>query len=135
MRRLPLRGEGQARPLCPVCASGPTHFHAVDAEIATTEGDENMNLSEVYDGRELHWTDDAQALLDSLEEWQEKRRVKARVEKSALKKGYSTITREYVEQQYREETGREAPEVKSGGCPVSHAKEKVQETIRRNPAP
>ncbi|MDP8938959.1 MAG: universal stress protein, partial [Actinomycetota bacterium] len=55
---------------CPVCGSGPTHFHAVDAKIATTSGDENMNLSEVYDGRELHWTDDAQALLDSLEEWQ-----------------------------------------------------------------
>ena len=71
-----------------------------------------------HDGRELHWTDDASALLDSLEEWQEKRRVKARVEKSALKKGYTTITREYVEQQYREETGRE---VESGGCPVSHA--------------
>ena len=113
---------------CPVCGSGPTHFRAVDAEIATTEGDENLNLSEVYDGRELHWTDDATALLDSLEEWQEKRRVKARVEKSALKKGYTTITRDYVAQQYREETGREAPEVKSGGCPVSHAKEQVQET-------
>ncbi len=113
---------------CPVCGSGPTHFHAVDAEIATTAGDENLNLSEVYDGRELHWTDDATALLDSLEEWQEKRRVKARVEKSALKKGYTTITRDYVAQQYREETGREAPEVKSGGCPVSHAKEQVQET-------
>jgi nucleotide-binding universal stress UspA family protein/rubrerythrin len=113
---------------CPVCGSGPTHFHAVDAEIATTAEDENLNLSEVYDGRELHWTDDATALLDSLEEWQEKRRVKARVEKSALKKGYTTITREYVEQQYREETGREAPNVKSGGCPVSHAKQQVQET-------
>ena len=113
---------------CPVCGSGPTHFHAVDAEIATTSEDENLNLSEVYDGRELHWTDDATALLDSLEEWQEKRRVKARVEKSALKKGYTTITRDYVAQQYREETGREAPEVKSGGCPVSHAKEQVQET-------
>jgi nucleotide-binding universal stress UspA family protein/rubrerythrin len=113
---------------CPVCGSGPTHFHAVDAEIATTAEDENLNLSEVYDGRELHWTDDATALLDSLEEWQEKRRVKARVEKSALKKGYTTITREYVEQQYREETGREAPDVKSGGCPVSHAKQEVQET-------
>ncbi|HEX6709476.1 MAG TPA: universal stress protein [Rubrobacter sp.] len=111
---------------CPVCGSGPTHFHAVDADIATTAGDENLNLSEVYDGRELHWTDDASALLDSLEEWQEKRRVKARVEKSALKKGYTTITREYVEQQYREETGREAPEVKSGGCPVDHAKAKVE---------
>ena len=111
-----------------VCGSGPTHFHAVDAEIATTAGDENLNLSEVYDGRELHWTDDATALLDSLEEWQERRRVKARVEKSALKKGYTTITRDYVAQQYREETGREAPEVKSGGCPVSHAKEQVQET-------
>jgi nucleotide-binding universal stress UspA family protein/rubrerythrin len=113
---------------CPVCGSGPTHFHAVDAEIATTSGDENRNLSEVYDGRELHWTDDATALLDSLEEWQERRRVKARVEKSALKKGYTTITRDYVAQQYREETGREAPEVKSGGCPVSHAKQQVQET-------
>src|SRR5215204_5910712 len=113
---------------CPVCGSGPTHFHAVDPDIATTSEDENLNLSEVYDGRELHWTDDATALLDSLEEWQEKRRVKARVEKSALKKGYTTITREYVEQQYREETGREAPEVKSGGCPVSHAKQQVQQT-------
>jgi hypothetical protein len=87
-----------------------------------------LNLSEVYDGRELHWTDEAKALLDSLEEWQEKRRVKARVEKSALKKGYTTITREYVEQQYREETGREAPKVKGGGCPVSHAKQRVQAT-------
>jgi nucleotide-binding universal stress UspA family protein/rubrerythrin len=113
---------------CPVCGSGPTHFHPVDAEIATTSVDENLNLSEVYDGRELHWTDEAKALLESLEEWQEKRRVKARVEKSALKKGYTTITREYVEQQYREETGREAPRVKSGGCPVSHAKQQVQDT-------
>src|SRR3712207_8376620 len=82
---------------CPVCGSGPTHFHAVDAAIATTAGDETMNLSEVYDGRELHWTEDATALLDSLEEWQGKRRVRARVEKSALKKGHPTITREYVE--------------------------------------
>jgi rubrerythrin len=114
---------------CPVCGSGPTHFHAVDAGIATADASEGgLNLSEVYDGRELHWTDDARTFLDTLEEWQEKRRVKARVEKSALRKGYSTITREYVEQQYREETGREAPEVSSGGCPVSHAKEKVEET-------
>jgi nucleotide-binding universal stress UspA family protein/rubrerythrin len=114
---------------CPVCGSGPTHFHAVDAEITQANASEgDLNLSEVYDGRELHWTDDARTLLDTLEEWQEKRRVKARVEKSALKKGYTTITREYVEQQYREETGREAPEVKSGGCPVSHAKEMVEKT-------
>jgi nucleotide-binding universal stress UspA family protein/rubrerythrin len=113
---------------CPVCGSGPTHFHAVDAGIATAdEAEGDLNLSEVYDGRELHWTDDARTFLESLEEWQEKRRVKARVEKSALKKGYTTITREYVEQQYREETGREAPEVK-GGCPVSHAKQQVQES-------
>ncbi len=114
---------------CPVCGSGPTHFHPVDAEITqadTSEGD--LNLSEVYDGRELHWTDEAKALLDALPEWREKRRVRARVEKSALKKGYTTVTREYVEQQYREETGQEAPKVTGGGCPVSHAKQQVQET-------
>jgi nucleotide-binding universal stress UspA family protein/rubrerythrin len=114
---------------CPVCGSDPTHFHAVDAEITqadVSEGD--LNLSEVYDGRELHWTDEAKALLDKLDEWQEQRRVKARVEKSALKKGYTTITLEYVEQQYREETGREAPKVTNGGCPVSHAKQQVEKT-------
>jgi nucleotide-binding universal stress UspA family protein/rubrerythrin len=112
---------------CPVCGSGPTHFHPVDAGIAQAEASEgDLNLAQVYDGRELHWTDDAKAFLDSLEEWQEKRRVRARVEKSALKKGYTTISREYAEQQYREETGREAPEVRSGGCPVDHAKMKVE---------
>jgi nucleotide-binding universal stress UspA family protein/rubrerythrin len=111
---------------CPVCGSGPTHFHAVDARVATADAAEgDLNLSEVYDGRELHWTDEARTFLESLEEWQEKRRVKARVEKSALKKGYTTITREYVEQQYREETGRAAPEVR--GCPVSHAKQELEE--------
>jgi nucleotide-binding universal stress UspA family protein/rubrerythrin len=112
---------------CPVCSADPTHFHAVDAQITQARASEgDLNLSEVYDGRELHWTDDARALLDALPEWQEKRRVKARVEKSALKKGYTTITREYVEQQYREETGREAPKKASGGCPVDHAKAKVE---------
>jgi nucleotide-binding universal stress UspA family protein/rubrerythrin len=114
---------------CPVCASGPTHFHPVDAEITQADASEgDLNLSEVYDGRELHWTDEAKTFLEGLEEWQEQRRVRARVEKSALKKGYTTITREYVEQQYREETGREAPEVKSGGCPVSQAKQQVEKT-------
>src|SRR5919199_1003576 len=114
---------------CPVCGSGPTHFHAVDARVATAdEAEGDLSVSEVYDGRELHWTEEAREFLDSLEEWQERRRVKARVEKSGLKKGYTIITREYAEQQYREETGREAPEIKSGGCPVSHAKHKVERT-------
>lgn len=130
---------------CPVCGSGPTHFTAVDSEIATTKSDENLNLSSVYDGRELHWTDDANEFLEALEEWQVKRRVKARVEKSALKKGYTTITRDYIEQQYTDETGRPASEVviapkdkpeldlsnpkpQAAGCPVSHAKQKVAET-------
>ena len=116
---------------CPVCGSGPTHFHAVDSEITQADASEGeLNLAQVYDGRELHWTDDARV---SSTLWRSGRRsgVRARVEKSALKKGYTTITREYVEQQYREETGREAPEVKeadAGGCPVSHAKQKAEET-------
>src|SRR3712207_3362930 len=55
---------------CPVCGSDPTHFHAVDAEIATAGATDTFSTSEVYDGRELHWTDDAKALLDSLEERQ-----------------------------------------------------------------
>jgi rubrerythrin len=105
----------------------------VDAQITQADASEgDLNLSEVYDGRELHWTDEAKTFLEGLEEWQEQRRVRARVEKSSLKKGYTTITREYVEQQYREETGREAPEVEeattTGGCPVSRAKVEVEKT-------
>ncbi|MDN5698510.1 MAG: hypothetical protein L0G70_11140 [Rubrobacter sp.] len=154
---------------CPVCGMDPTHFHAVDAEITQIQGDEDLSTSNVYDGRELLWTDDAKRMLDSLDAWQEKRRVMARAEKSALKRGYTTITREYIEQCYREETGRDYYETESGpkstdshaypqrdaggsqnghangnghapqengngsaetngaGCPVSHAKEKVQQ--------
>ncbi len=136
---------------CPVCGMGPTRFHAVDAEITQTRGDEELSSSEVYDGREILWTDDAKRLLDTLDEWQEKRRVQARAEKSALKKGYTTVTREYVEQCYQEETGRDPYDLQArlnasesrvypqresngngssegaNGCPVSHAKEQVEE--------
>lgn len=154
---------------CPVCGSGPTHFHAVDSEITQIQGDEQLETSNVYDGRELLWTDDAKRLLDSLDAWQEKRRVMARAEKSALQRGYTTITREYIEQCYREETGRDYYDTDSGpkstdahaypqrdadgsngngsngngraprengngsseasgsACPVSHAKEKVEQ--------
>src|ERR687896_654009 len=60
---------------CPVCASGPTHFHPVDAEITQADASEgDLNLSEVYDGRELHWTDEAKTFLEGLEEWQGERR-------------------------------------------------------------
>ncbi|TCJ20293.1 universal stress protein UspA [Rubrobacter taiwanensis] len=134
---------------CPVCGAEAIKFRPVDREIARASDDENLNRSEVYDGRELLWTDDAKRLLDTLDEWQVKRRVRARAEKSALKKGYTTVTREYVEQCYREETGRDYyetevrlntegnrvyPQRESGGCPVSHARQKVeQETGEKCP--
>src|SRR3712207_5386430 len=76
---------------CPVCGSGPANFHAVDAEIATAdEAEGDLNLSEVYDGRELHWTDDARTFLDALEEWQEKRRGKGRGGEKGPKKSSNT---------------------------------------------
>jgi hypothetical protein len=58
-----------------------------------------------YDGRKLRWTEEARKGLWTMKNAYQRRRVKARVEKSARMKKLDVITLEFARQVIEEETG------------------------------
>ncbi len=90
---------------CATC--GGTEFDALTPElldeIAEAEGGTEEETT--YDGRKLRWTQDARRALRSLGDNYQRRRAKARIEKSARSKRLDTITMELAKRFIEEETG------------------------------
>ncbi len=91
-----------------VCAScGGTEFDVITPElldeIAQAEGGTEEETT--YDGRKLRWTKDARKALRSLGDNYQRRRAKARIEKSARSKRLDTITMDLAKRFIEEETG------------------------------
>jgi hypothetical protein len=90
---------------CTVC--GSTDFEVISQEmiekIAAVEG--GLEEETTYDGRKLRWTEDARKGLWTMKNAYQRRRVKARVEKSARMKRLDTITLDFARQVIEEETG------------------------------
>jgi hypothetical protein len=90
---------------CTVC--GAADFEVVSREmiarIAEVEG--GLQEETTYDGRKLRWTEDARRGLWTMKNAYQRRRVKARVEKSARMKRLDAITLEFARQVIEEETG------------------------------
>src|SRR5205807_1525392 len=90
---------------CTVC--GAADFEVVSQEmiekIAAVEG--GLEEETTYDGRKLRWTEDARKGLWTMKNAYQRRRVKARVEKSARMKRLDAITVEFARQVIEEETG------------------------------
>jgi nucleotide-binding universal stress UspA family protein len=90
---------------CTVC--GATDFEVISREmierIAEVEG--GLEEETTYDGRKLRWTEDARKGLWTMKNAYLRRRVKARVEKSARMKRLDAITLEFARQVIEEETG------------------------------
>jgi hypothetical protein len=90
---------------CTVC--GSTDFEVISTEmiekIAAVEG--GLEEETTYDGRKLRWTEDARKGLWTMKNAYQRRRVKARVEKSARMKRLDTITLDFARQVIEEETG------------------------------
>ncbi len=90
------------------CAScGGSEFDALTPElldeIAAAEGGTEEETT--YDGRKLRWTQDARGALRSLGDNYQRRRAKARIEKSARSKRLDTVTMELAKRFIEEETG------------------------------
>ncbi len=90
------------------CAScGGAEFDVVTPElldeIAKAEGGTEEETT--YDGRKLRWTKDARGALRSLGDNYQRRRAKARIEKSARSKRLDTITMDLAKRFIEEETG------------------------------
>jgi len=90
---------------CTVC--GSTDFEVISQEmiekIAEVEG--GLEEETTYDGRKLRWTEEARKGLWTMKNAYQRRRVKARVEKSARMKRLDAITLDFARQVIEEETG------------------------------
>jgi nucleotide-binding universal stress UspA family protein len=90
---------------CTVC--GATDFEVISREmiekIAEVEG--GLEEETTYDGRKLRWTEEARKGLWTMKNAYQRRRVKARVEKSARMKRLDAITLDFARQVIEEETG------------------------------
>jgi len=90
---------------CTVC--GSTDFEVISQEmiekIAEVEG--GLEEETTYDGRKLRWSEEARKGLWTMKNAYQRRRVKARVEKSARMKRLDAITLDFARQVIEEETG------------------------------
>jgi nucleotide-binding universal stress UspA family protein len=104
---------------CMVC--GAADFEVISREmiekIAEVEG--GLEEETTYDGRKLRWTEEARKGLWTMKNAYQRRRVKARVEKSARMKRLDGITLEFARQVIEEETGApldiKVPSPETGG--------------------
>ncbi len=97
---------GEAAPVkCTVC--GSTDFDRVTPEmidqIVAAEGGAEEEVT--YDGRRLRWTKEARVVLRTLTDAYQRRRAKARIEKSARRSKLDTITVELAQRFVEEEGG------------------------------
>jgi nucleotide-binding universal stress UspA family protein len=90
---------------CSVCSS--TTFNVVTEEmldrIAAMEG--GAEVETAYDGKKLLWSQEAKRALWTMKDAYQRRRAKARVEKSARIRKLDTVTLEFARMIVEEETG------------------------------
>jgi nucleotide-binding universal stress UspA family protein len=90
---------------CSVC--GGQSWYVITEEMLKKVAEAEGGLVEqtAYDGRKLRWSGEAKRALWTLSDADQRRRVKARVEKSARVKKLSTITLDHARKAIEEETG------------------------------
>ena len=91
-------GKGDAPVKCPVCSADAAKFKQVDRKVfevaAKAEGELETDVA--YDDVPMQWTKDAKEAIRAVPAGFQRRRAKARIEKSARKLGMTTITLEYA---------------------------------------
>jgi nucleotide-binding universal stress UspA family protein/rubrerythrin len=81
---------------CPVCRSGSERFQTIDKTVVEAlAGQEGaLEEEETFDGVKLTWTEEAKKLLRTVPSGYERRRAKARIEKSARIRRLDAITKD-----------------------------------------
>ncbi|HET6371209.1 MAG TPA: universal stress protein [Nitrospiria bacterium] len=90
--------KGEKPVQCPICGAGGEKFHYLDKAIfeAAAKAEGGIELEVGYDGVPLQWTEDAKNVLRKVPAGFERRRAKAKAEKTARKMGFKTISREFA---------------------------------------
>jgi len=82
---------------CPVCNAKGDQFQFIDKSLfeAAAKAEGGVSTEVGYDGVPLKWTEDAKNILRKNPAGFERRRAKAKVEKTARKMGFQTITKDF----------------------------------------
>jgi hypothetical protein len=91
-------GKGEMPVKCPVCNAEGNRFKQVDKSIfdAAAKAEGTLETDVAYDDVPMQWTKDAKEAIRAVPAGFQRRRAKAKIEKSARKLGMTTITLEYA---------------------------------------
>ncbi len=91
-------GKGDHPVKCPICGGAGDGFKAVDKSLfdAAAKQEGTLETHMAYDDVPMQWTKDAKEAIRAVPAGFQRRRAKAKVEKSARKLGMTTITLEYA---------------------------------------
>jgi len=91
-------GKGDMPVKCPVCGAEGARFKQVDKSIfeAAAKAEGTIETELAYDDVPMQWTKDAKEAIRAVPAGFQRRRAKAKIEKTARKLGMTTITLEYA---------------------------------------
>jgi nucleotide-binding universal stress UspA family protein len=91
-------GKGDMPVKCPVCGAEGARFKLVDKAIfeAAAKAEGELETDVAYDDVPMQWTKDAKEAIRAVPAGFQRRRAKAKIEKSARKLGMTTITLEFA---------------------------------------
>ncbi len=97
-------GKGAHPVLCPVCGLDGAQFKQVDKSIfdAAAQAEGGLETDVAYDDIPMQWTKDAREAIRAVPAGFQRRRAKAKIEKTARKLGMTTITLEYADPMIQE---------------------------------
>jgi hypothetical protein len=128
-------GKGETPVKCPVCGAEGARFKQVDKTIfeaaAKAEGELETDLA--YDDVPMQWTKDAKEAIRAVPAGFQRRRAKAKIEKSARKLGMTTITLEYAAPMIKEAASEDyTPIFANKGAGISATAEAMLGTANGN---
>jgi nucleotide-binding universal stress UspA family protein len=91
-------GKGETPVKCPVCGAAGDRFKLVDKSIfeAAANAEGAIETDPAYDDVPMQWTKDAKEAIRAVPAGFQRRRAKAKIEKTARKLGMTIITLEYA---------------------------------------
>jgi nucleotide-binding universal stress UspA family protein len=97
-------GKGETPVKCPVCGAAGDRFKLVDKSIfeAAAKAEGGLETDVAYDDVPMQWTKDAKEAIRAVPAGFQRRRAKAKIEKTARKLGMTTITLEYASPMIKE---------------------------------
>lgn len=97
-------GKGDTPVKCPVCSADGARFKQVDKSIfdAAAKAEGAIETELAYDDVPMQWTKEAKEAIRAVPAGFQRRRAKAKIEKTARKLGMTTITLEYASPMIKE---------------------------------